>query len=125
MKPRTQAIAFLTGLTAGAVVALLYAPQSGEDTRQTIRDTVDQAGEKLSAAAVYLREQAEHINTEAQAVIERTRKQVEGVLEQAGTSLTATLEQASQAFNENANHASAAVAAAVSTATSHLTDKST
>ncbi len=123
MKPRYQAIAFLTGLTAGAVVALLYTPLSGEETRRRIRDGVDQAGDRLSDAAIYLRDQAEHINHESLAVIERTRRQVEDVLEEAGDAVASTLRHASKTFSENASNASAAVSAAVSGATSRLTDK--
>ena len=35
----TMVFAFFTGFMAGAVVSLLYAPSSGKETRQKIRDT--------------------------------------------------------------------------------------
>lgn len=35
----TMVFAFFTGFMAGAVVSLLYAPTSGKETRQKIRDT--------------------------------------------------------------------------------------
>ncbi len=35
----TMIFAFFTGFMAGAVVSLLYAPTSGKETRQKIRDT--------------------------------------------------------------------------------------
>ena len=35
----TMVFAFFTGFMAGAVVSLLYAPSSGRETRQKIRDT--------------------------------------------------------------------------------------
>ena len=35
----TVVFAFFTGFMAGAVVSLLYAPSSGKETRQKIRDT--------------------------------------------------------------------------------------
>lgn len=35
----TMVFAFFTGFMAGAVISLLYAPTSGKETRQKIRDT--------------------------------------------------------------------------------------
>ncbi|MDE0683204.1 MAG: YtxH domain-containing protein [Candidatus Poribacteria bacterium] len=35
----TMVFAFFTGFMAGAVISLLYAPSSGKETRQKIRDT--------------------------------------------------------------------------------------
>ncbi len=35
----TMVFAFFTGFMAGAVISLLYAPSSGRETRQKIRDT--------------------------------------------------------------------------------------
>lgn len=46
---------FLTGVIAGGIVALLYAPQSGEKTRKQIKkfleDEMNQAGEMLQKGA--------------------------------------------------------------------------
>jgi len=49
---------FLGGL-AGAAVAILYAPQSGEDTRMQIRETANQA-------VVNAQDQAQYVLGEAQ-----------------------------------------------------------
>ncbi len=38
-------LAFLAGGMAGAAIALLFAPASGRETREKIRDGVDEAGE--------------------------------------------------------------------------------
>ena len=38
---------FLVGALAGVAVALLYAPQSGQETRQRLRETGREAGQKV------------------------------------------------------------------------------
>ena len=67
---------FLTGVIAGGIIALLYAPQSGEKTRKQIKKFVEeemnQAGEMLQKGASKARkmvdEGVEHIkNTVNQA----------------------------------------------------------
>lgn len=59
-------IAFISGITAGSIVALLYAPQSGEDTRKKIGEAYDDAGEYVEDAGDYLKDQAERLTKEAQ-----------------------------------------------------------
>ena len=41
---------FLTGVAVGATIALLYAPQSGRDTRKYIRKKADEGREALADA---------------------------------------------------------------------------
>jgi gas vesicle protein len=41
---------FTVGVAAGAVVALIYAPQTGEKTRRQIRRKIEDAGDYLSDA---------------------------------------------------------------------------
>lgn len=53
-------IGFLTGAAIGAVCGLLFAPKSGKETRQTIRDfsdkVADDAKEEYEKASVKARE---------------------------------------------------------------------
>ena len=64
---------FLTGVIAGGIVALLYAPQSGEKTRKQIKkfleDEMNQAGEMLQKGASKARkivdEGVEHLKNAA------------------------------------------------------------
>ena len=44
----TKAVWFLTGAAIGAAIALLYAPQSGEETRRLIRQKAEEGGEQLT-----------------------------------------------------------------------------
>ncbi|MFZ6030603.1 MAG: YtxH domain-containing protein [Chloroflexota bacterium] len=62
-------VGFFVGALAGAVTALLVAPQSGEETRMLIRDkstsTVEDARVKANALVAEARERADEIVAEA------------------------------------------------------------
>ncbi len=66
MSAKNYWFAFGVGVTAGAAIALLYAPQKGVVTRRRLRKSVDEAGDYLEDAADYLKEQAERLAHEAQ-----------------------------------------------------------
>ena len=76
-------IAFGLGVTAGAAVALLYAPQSGQRTRRQLRKNLNDGVDYLEDAANYLKEQAEVLSKEAQKAIKRTTGQVGDILDSA------------------------------------------
>jgi gas vesicle protein len=69
--------AFGLGVSAGAAVALLYAPESGVKTRKRIGRSIDEGVESLEDAAEYLREQAESLSKQAKSTLKRTRSQME------------------------------------------------
>jgi len=75
--------AFGIGVTAGATVALLYAPQTGAKTRKQIRRGIDDAADYLEDAGDYLKEQAEKLSTEAQKAIAETTDKVSGLVDEA------------------------------------------
>ncbi len=52
----TVLFAFLAGATVGGVVALLFAPQSGEKTRQRLLEMGDETREKMSRVPQAFRE---------------------------------------------------------------------
>ena len=76
-------IAFGLGVSAGAAVALLYAPQTGTKTRRQLKKNIDDGVDYLEDAAEYLKEQAEYLSKEAQKTIRRTKGQVEDVVDKA------------------------------------------
>jgi gas vesicle protein len=76
-------IAFGLGVSAGAAVALLYAPQTGAKTRKQLRRGIDDGVDYLEDAAGYLKEQADYLSKEAQKTIKRTRGQVEDAVDKA------------------------------------------
>lgn len=83
MRNREFWIALGVGALAGGVAALLYAPQSGAQTRKKLRRGIEDAGEALEDAGDYLRDQAEYLSREAQKLIERSKGQFEEALDTA------------------------------------------
>jgi gas vesicle protein len=81
-------IAFGLGISAGAAVALLYAPQTGEKTRRQLKRNINDGVDYLEDAAAYLREQADYLSREAQKAIKRTKGQVEDVVDKASGVVT-------------------------------------
>jgi len=79
MSAKNYWLAFGIGVSAGAAIALLYAPQSGARTRKQLRKgvegAVDDASEYLQDAGDYLKAQAERLGDEAQDAVKRARKQ--------------------------------------------------
>jgi gas vesicle protein len=49
---------FLAGLGVGAVVGVLYAPRSGDETREVLRSKASEGGERVRHHARRAREQA-------------------------------------------------------------------
>ena len=75
--------AFGVGVTAGAAVALLYAPQPGVKTRRQLRKGIDEAADYLEDAGDYLKEQAEKLSSEAQKAIKHTKGKVNELVDEA------------------------------------------
>jgi gas vesicle protein len=81
MSARGIWIAFGLGVSAGAAIALLYAPQSGVKTRKQLKRNIDDGVDYLEDAAAYLKQQAENLSREAQKTLKRTKGQVEDVVD--------------------------------------------
>ncbi len=77
MNNKTFWTAFISGLTAGAVVALLYAPQDGKATRKKIGRAYDDAEDYVEDAADYLKDQAERLSKEAAYAYKKGVKQLD------------------------------------------------
>jgi len=70
-------IAFLSGITAGAVVALLYAPQDGKSARKKIGKAYDDAEDYVDDAGDFLKDQAERLSKEAAYAYKKGVKQID------------------------------------------------
>jgi gas vesicle protein len=77
---------FLAGAAIGAAIALLYAPQSGEETREYLgkrarqgRDKLAGAGQDLADKGRDLFDKGRRVAGEAAELFERGRRIVEGV----------------------------------------------
>ncbi len=89
-------IALLGGITAGAVVALLYAPQSGEETRKKIGSAYDDAEEYVSDATDYLKDQAERLTKEANATYKKGVQQLDEAYAKATEALNSAYSDAKE-----------------------------
>jgi len=76
---------FLTGAIIGATIAMLYAPQSGKDTRQFIsdktqqgRDAVSETSKDIADAGKEMFERGRRLVEDAAELFERGRKLVRG-----------------------------------------------
>jgi len=57
-------LAFVAGAIAGAAVALLFAPATGEETRDFLNQRAREAGDKVADAARQFRAAADRVATE-------------------------------------------------------------
>ena len=76
------------GVSAGAAVALLYAPQPGVKTRRQLRRNFDDGVDYLEEAASNLKQQAESLSNEARKAFKRTKGQVADVVEMASDAVS-------------------------------------
>jgi len=76
MKAMRYWAVFTLGLAAGAAVALLYAPQSGEKTRRQLRRNLDDVADKV-------KDFSEDLTDQAETLYRKGRKQVDSVVDQA------------------------------------------
>ncbi|RKU37704.1 hypothetical protein C6496_08615 [Candidatus Poribacteria bacterium] len=70
--------AFFTGFMAGAVISLLYAPTSGRETRQKIRDKSVEAKNRTVELA---HQTSESARQSAQHLMEQGRESVQGIVD--------------------------------------------
>ena len=73
---------FSIGVAAGAVVALLYAPQSGVKTRRQVRRSFRQAGD-------YVKDTAETIGDQAEKCVQRGKNIAGNMKDSASSAYTA------------------------------------
>ena len=74
--------AFIVGVAAGAAVALLYAPQTGEKTRRQLRRNLEDAGD-------YIKDAADTLGDHAEKYVKRGRGIVDDVVDSASNAVTA------------------------------------
>ena len=70
--------AFFTGFMAGAVISLLYAPTSGRETRQKIRD---KSVEAKNRTVEFAQQTSESAQRSAQNLMEQGRESVQGIVD--------------------------------------------
>ena len=71
------------GVLVGGALALVFAPQSGEETRTQLRDTSIQLKERASTVADQVKEQAGTVQTQAQDSLGQVRERAQSLTETA------------------------------------------
>ena len=94
MNMKNLLFAFGIGLSVGAGVALLFAPQSGNATRKKLKRGAEDAGDYLEDTAEYLKEQAERLANEAQGYVTRAKSAVDDTIDQASGVVSSALKSA-------------------------------
>src|SRR5882762_4591496 len=67
---------FLVGLSIGSVVAILFAPKSGKETREYIANKTREANEYARNKAQELRERAEDTVERGKEMVTQTKEQI-------------------------------------------------
>lgn len=100
----TGVAAFLWGAAVGAVVALLFAPKSGEETQRELREGArrmrEGAGEKLTELRGTIEEGYTRARDGVEDRVESARQSVEGRQRQAGEAIKAGKEAARRARSD-------------------------
>ena len=85
MSKGSNFMSFLSGAVFGAIIALLYAPTSGEELRGNIREEVDtrwqQASEEIDKAMESIQASIDEMSEEFKAYFEQLSKNEEEVVE--------------------------------------------
>ncbi len=72
---------FLVGLGIGALVGILFAPKSGEETREFLANKADEGREYAQKKARELRERAEDLIERSKEVVSRQKEAVSSAVE--------------------------------------------
>jgi gas vesicle protein len=72
---------FLAGMGIGAIMALLFAPKSGKETRDYLTQRAEEGREYVSAKGRELRKQAEGAVEKAKDVVAKQKEQLSAALE--------------------------------------------
>ena len=75
---------FLVGLGIGTLLGILFAPKSGEETREYLKDKADEGREYAQRKARELRERAEELADRTREVVDRQKEQIASAID-AGT----------------------------------------
>lgn len=72
---------FLAGLGIGAILALLFAPKSGEETRRLIAGKAEEGRDYLTSRGRELREQAEDLMERGKERLTQEKERLAGALD--------------------------------------------
>lgn len=76
-------IALGIGALAGGIAALLYAPQSGTQTRKKLKRGIEDLGDTLQDSADYLKKQADELGKQAQKLVDYSKDKLDDLADDA------------------------------------------
>ena len=74
---------FLAGLAIGSLVGIVFAPKSGEGTREFLSKKVKEGGKQARKKALELRERAEDLVDRGKELVNQTKEQIAAELDEA------------------------------------------
>ena len=77
----TKVAFFLAGLGIGAILALLFAPKSGKETRDFIAQKAEEGKDYMTTRGKELRKQAEELVEKGKDVVTKQKEQLSAALE--------------------------------------------
>jgi gas vesicle protein len=86
----TKVSFFVAGVGIGAAVALLFAPQSGEDTRKQIKKTAQDGSDFVAAKGKEIRRQAEDLVDQGKDLVSKQKARLADALESGKQSVRET-----------------------------------
>jgi gas vesicle protein len=72
---------FLVGLGVGAILGVLFAPKSGEETREYLMDKAEEGRDYAKRKARELRERAEDVYERGKDVVSHQREQISSAID--------------------------------------------
>ena len=72
---------FLAGLGIGSLIGILFAPRAGEDTRELIRNRMDEGRDFLNDRSEELREQADELVERGRKAVAKQRENVRSAVD--------------------------------------------
>lgn len=97
MNKGTSFLSFIAGAVFGAVVALLYAPTSGEELRQQIRDEADvklqNVSEEWAKALEKVQESIDEMSGEVKGYLDQLSKEREKEAAEAGIEIEEEIDE--------------------------------
>jgi gas vesicle protein len=79
--PGSKVSIFLVGLGIGALIGILFAPKSGEETREYLNSKADEGREYAQRKARELRERAEDLIERSKEIMSRQKENISAAVE--------------------------------------------
>ncbi|MCX6301431.1 MAG: YtxH domain-containing protein [Bacteroidia bacterium] len=79
MKPGSFIAGLLTGAVVGGVIALLYAPKSGKETREDLKQKLEEYGKKVENIKAKASQKSKQVREDLAGKIEDLAKEIDNL----------------------------------------------